>query len=75
MRSKQLIFPFLYGHAHFSLLTDCRVVAGKISGGETRFKPRVGQINTSCRRLATDATLHCVPWRKLWRWASLTRFT
>ena len=40
---------------------------------EIGFKPTVGQINTSCHRLATDAALHCLPWRKLRRWAPPTR--
>ena len=38
-------------------------------------QPQIGQISTSCQRLATDATLHCVPWRKLRRWAPPTRYT
>ena len=42
---------------------------------ETGFKPRVGQVNTSCHRLVIDAALHCVPWLKLQRWAPQTRYT
>ena len=38
----------------------------------TGFKPRVSQIYTGCHRLATDATLHCVPWPKLRRWTPPT---
>ena len=41
---------------------------------KTGFKPRVGQINTSCHRLASNATLHCVPWHKLRRWVPPTRY-
>ena len=33
--------------------------------GRMGLNRRVGQINTSWHRLPTDATLHCVPWRKL----------
>ena len=42
---------------------------------ETGFKCRVGEIVTICHQLATDATLHSVPWRKLRRWAAPTRYT
>ena len=42
---------------------------------ETGFKPLVGQNNTSRHRLATNATLHCVPWCKLRQWAVPTRYT
>ena len=42
---------------------------------KTGLKPRVGQINTSCYGLVTDATLHYVPWRTLRQWTALTRYT
>ena len=42
---------------------------------QTGFKPRVGQIKTSCHPLATHATLYCVPWRKLRQCSPRTRYT
>ena len=41
---------------------------------KTGFKPRVGQFSRSFHQLATDAIMHCVPWRKLRRWAPPTRY-
>ena len=38
-------------------------------GARNWIQSPVGQINASSHRLDTDATLHCVPSRKLQRWA------
>ena len=42
---------------------------------EIGFKPCVGQINTTCNWLNTDANLRCVFWRKLRQWDALTHYT
>ena len=42
---------------------------------ETGLKPCVGQINTTCHRLNTEANLRCVFWRKFRQWDALTHHT
>ena len=67
----------------YNLGQECCMKLPRWSSGEhsslylaqEEIKPQISQINTSWSRLATDATLHCVPWSKLQQWAPPTRYT
>ena len=67
-----LIFFKLFSNSE---MPDDRVVLFLLSGAGDRFTPRIGHINLSGHQLATDATLHCVPWHKSRRWAPPTCYT